>query len=250
MTSRAPCSPNNNTNTTANANTGTVSPTTSYMNGPFAHATPLRDTGAVLCGGPGITQTPKSIRELIYKGGYSKVDKQHIPLSSNTVIGEVLGKYTILSVVSHQNQDISNQSSAQWRRGRKRKEWERTLGRTGMVVGGRLVARGFMVCLCGFVGATQLYAEAVEAGGYDRRKSSMGGLETEERDVASLTFLNCMVLYPVVLLGADPQLNQIIEHKSIVPDYVNDAKTLHIARRVFLEENLKLIAALEKLGHI
>ncbi|KAJ6550682.1 hypothetical protein DFH09DRAFT_925881, partial [Mycena vulgaris] len=71
----------------------------------------------------------------------------------------------------------------------------------------------------------------------------------------SLTFLNCMVLYPVVLLGADPQLNQIIEHKSIVPDYVNGespahAKTLHIARRVFLEENLKLIAALEKLGHI
>ena len=40
----------------------------------------------------------KSVRELIYKRGYGKVDKQRIPLSNNAVIEEALGKYDILSV--------------------------------------------------------------------------------------------------------------------------------------------------------
>lgn len=40
----------------------------------------------------------KSVRELIYKRGYGKVDKQRIPLSNNAVIEETLGKYDILSV--------------------------------------------------------------------------------------------------------------------------------------------------------
>ncbi|KAJ6502364.1 60S ribosomal protein L7 [Mycena sanguinolenta] len=40
----------------------------------------------------------KSIRELIYKRGYGKVDKQRIPLSNNAVIEESLGKYNILCV--------------------------------------------------------------------------------------------------------------------------------------------------------
>ncbi|TFY83709.1 hypothetical protein EWM64_g292 [Hericium alpestre] len=40
----------------------------------------------------------KTVRELIYKRGYGKVDKQRIPLSSNAVIEENLGKYDILSV--------------------------------------------------------------------------------------------------------------------------------------------------------
>ncbi|KAG5354050.1 hypothetical protein C0989_009748 [Termitomyces sp. Mn162] len=40
----------------------------------------------------------KSVRELIYKRGYGKVDKQRIPLSHNGVIEEALGKYDILSV--------------------------------------------------------------------------------------------------------------------------------------------------------
>ncbi|KAG6851266.1 60S ribosomal protein L7 [Arthromyces matolae] len=40
----------------------------------------------------------KSVRELIYKRGYGKVDKQRIPLSHNAVIEEALGKYDILSV--------------------------------------------------------------------------------------------------------------------------------------------------------
>ncbi|EIW75683.1 bifunctional acetylglutamate kinase/N-acetyl-gamma-glutamyl-phosphate reductase [Coniophora puteana RWD-64-598 SS2] len=69
----------------------------------------------------------------------------------------------------------------------------------------------------------------------------------------SLSFLYRLGLYPVVLHGAGPQLNDIIEREGIVPDYIDgirvtDARTLQIARRVFLEENLKLVDALEKLG--
>ncbi|KAJ8079126.1 60S ribosomal protein L7 [Marasmius tenuissimus] len=40
----------------------------------------------------------KSVRELIYKRGYGKVNKQRVPLSNNQVIEESLGQYNILSV--------------------------------------------------------------------------------------------------------------------------------------------------------
>ncbi|TFY72667.1 hypothetical protein EVG20_g347 [Dentipellis fragilis] len=40
----------------------------------------------------------KTVRELIYKRGYGKVNKQRIPLSNNAVIEESLGKFDILSV--------------------------------------------------------------------------------------------------------------------------------------------------------
>ena len=40
----------------------------------------------------------KSVKELIYKRGYGKVNKQRIPLSNNAVIEENLGKYDILCV--------------------------------------------------------------------------------------------------------------------------------------------------------
>lgn len=40
----------------------------------------------------------KSVRELIYKRGYGKVNKQRIPLSDNKIIEEALGKYGILSI--------------------------------------------------------------------------------------------------------------------------------------------------------
>jgi len=38
----------------------------------------------------------KSVRELIYKRGYGKIDKQRIPLTDNTLIEENLGKYGIV----------------------------------------------------------------------------------------------------------------------------------------------------------
>jgi N-acetyl-gamma-glutamyl-phosphate reductase/acetylglutamate kinase len=50
-----------------------------------------------------------------------------------------------------------------------------------------------------------------------------------------------------------PQLNHLLEEAGVEPQYeggirITDAKTLSIARKVFLAENLKLVEALEKLG--
>ncbi|CAG7851818.1 Protein ARG5,6, mitochondrial Contains: RecName: Full=N-acetyl-gamma-glutamyl-phosphate reductase; AltName: Full=N-acetyl-glutamate semialdehyde dehydrogenase; Short=NAGSA dehydrogenase; Contains: RecName: Full=Acetylglutamate kinase; AltName: Full=N-acetyl-L-glutamate 5-phosphotransferase; AltName: Full=NAG kinase; Short=AGK; Flags: Precursor [Serendipita indica DSM 11827] len=83
----------------------------------------------------------------------------------------------------------------------------------------------------------------------------VGGAVLDQLDelALSLSFLYRVGLYPVVLHGAGPQLNEIIESEGVTPDYIDgiritDARTLGIARRVFLEENLKLVTALEKLG--
>ena len=46
----------------------------------------------------------KTIRELVYKRGYGKVNKQRIALSSNQIIEENLGKYGILCI-----EDIVNE---------------------------------------------------------------------------------------------------------------------------------------------
>ncbi|KAJ8442799.1 hypothetical protein Cgig2_016265 [Carnegiea gigantea] len=40
----------------------------------------------------------KSVRELIYKRGYGKVDKQRIALTDNSIVEQVLGKYGIICV--------------------------------------------------------------------------------------------------------------------------------------------------------
>ncbi|CAI9096823.1 OLC1v1033047C1 [Oldenlandia corymbosa var. corymbosa] len=40
----------------------------------------------------------KSVKELIYKRGYGKVDKQRIPLTDNSVIEQVLGKHGIICI--------------------------------------------------------------------------------------------------------------------------------------------------------
>jgi large subunit ribosomal protein L7e len=42
------------------------------------------------------TPNLKSVRELIYKRGYGKVDMQRVPLSDNSVIEKALGKYGII----------------------------------------------------------------------------------------------------------------------------------------------------------
>ncbi|KAI0047888.1 bifunctional acetylglutamate kinase/N-acetyl-gamma-glutamyl-phosphate reductase [Auriscalpium vulgare] len=83
----------------------------------------------------------------------------------------------------------------------------------------------------------------------------IGGAVLEQLDelALSLSFLYRVGLYPVILHGGGPQLNEILEREGVVPDYhegvrITDAKTLQIARRVFLEENLKIVTALEKLG--
>ena len=70
---------------------------------------------------------------------------------------------------------------------------------------------------------------------------------------ASLRNLNQMGLYPVIIHGAGPQLNKLLEQAGVEPSYkegirITDGKTLGIARKLFLEENLKLVEALESWG--
>eukprot|EP00884_Botryococcus_braunii_P021925 jgi/Botrbrau1/8416/Bobra.0237s0036.1 len=40
----------------------------------------------------------KSVKELIYKRGYGKVEKKRVPLTDNAIIEEVLGKYNIICI--------------------------------------------------------------------------------------------------------------------------------------------------------
>ncbi|CAF9906524.1 MAG: hypothetical protein GOMPHAMPRED_004766 [Gomphillus americanus] len=68
-----------------------------------------------------------------------------------------------------------------------------------------------------------------------------------------LEFLNSVGLFPIVVHGAGPQLNKILEAAGVEPQFedgirVTDAKTLALARSLFLEENMKLVSALEDLG--
>jgi acetylglutamate kinase len=69
----------------------------------------------------------------------------------------------------------------------------------------------------------------------------------------SLVFLSEINLYPVIVHGGGPQLNNLLESAGVEPQFeegirVTDAKTLGIARKLFLEENLKLIDRLDELG--
>ena len=82
-----------------------------------------------------------------------------------------------------------------------------------------------------------------------------GAILTEHLQTLSsaLAFLNHVGLYPVVVHGAGPQLNKIIEDSGVEPQFedgirVTDPKTLGIARTLFLEENLRLVEELERLG--
>lgn len=69
----------------------------------------------------------------------------------------------------------------------------------------------------------------------------------------SLLFLYELGLYPIIVHGAGPQLNKNLTDAGIEPQFeegirVTDAKTLGIARKLFLEENLRLINRLDELG--
>ena len=82
-----------------------------------------------------------------------------------------------------------------------------------------------------------------------------GAILTDYIDVlcASLRNLNQMGLFPVIIHGAGPQLNAQLEAAGVQPRYnegirITDGKTLGIARKLFLEENLKLVEALEAWG--
>ena len=82
-----------------------------------------------------------------------------------------------------------------------------------------------------------------------------GAILTEHLQTLSsaLAFLNHVGLYPIVVHGAGPQLNKILEDSGVEPQFeegirITDPKTLGIARALFLEENLKLVEELERIG--
>ncbi|ROT35444.1 N-acetyl-gamma-glutamyl-phosphate reductase [Sodiomyces alkalinus F11] len=69
----------------------------------------------------------------------------------------------------------------------------------------------------------------------------------------NIAFLYEVGLYPVIVHGAGPQLNRLLEEAGVEPEFeegirVTDPKTLTVARRLFLEENMKLVNKLESLG--
>lgn len=68
-----------------------------------------------------------------------------------------------------------------------------------------------------------------------------------------LAFLYHVGLYPIVLHGTGPQINELLEQEGVEPEYedgirVTDDKTMAVVRKCFLEQNLKLVTALEKMG--
>lgn len=82
-----------------------------------------------------------------------------------------------------------------------------------------------------------------------------GAILTDYLDslVEALKQLYDMGLYPVIVHGGGPQLNKLLEDAGIEPEYeegirITDGKTLGIARRLFLHENLKLVQALSERG--
>ncbi|KAF2404236.1 protein arg-6, mitochondrial precursor [Trichodelitschia bisporula] len=69
----------------------------------------------------------------------------------------------------------------------------------------------------------------------------------------ALSQLYHMGLYPVIVHGAGPQLNKLLEAAGVEPEYeegirITDSTTLGVARKLFLEENLKLVEALQARG--
>ncbi|RYP20535.1 hypothetical protein DL766_008168 [Monosporascus sp. MC13-8B] len=82
-----------------------------------------------------------------------------------------------------------------------------------------------------------------------------GAILTEHLDelCSSLAFLYTVGLFPIIVHGAGPQLNKLLEEAGVEPQFeegirVTDGKTLGIARKLFLAENLKLVQRLEQMG--
>lgn len=82
-----------------------------------------------------------------------------------------------------------------------------------------------------------------------------GAIITQQLDelASCLAFLYHVGLYPIVLHGTGPQINELLENEGVEPEYIDgiritDAKTMEVVRKCFLEQNLRLVTALEKMG--
>lgn len=68
-----------------------------------------------------------------------------------------------------------------------------------------------------------------------------------------LAFLYHVGLYPIVLHGTGPQINELLENEGVEPEYIDgiritNPETMKVVRACFLEQNLRLVTALEKMG--
>lgn len=82
-----------------------------------------------------------------------------------------------------------------------------------------------------------------------------GAILTEHLDdfCQSLLVLHQLGLYPVVVHGAGPQLNKLLEDAGVEPQFqegirVTDSKTLSVATKLFYQESLRLSEALNSVG--
>ncbi|CAI5726253.1 unnamed protein product [Peronospora destructor] len=71
--------------------------------------------------------------------------------------------------------------------------------------------------------------------------------------IESLRFMKDTGLFPILVHGAGPQMNDELDKKGVEPQYVGgnrvtDKKTLDIAQKIFIDTNAKLVAALNKAG--
>ncbi len=82
-----------------------------------------------------------------------------------------------------------------------------------------------------------------------------GGILQDELETlaSSLTFLHRVGLYPIVIHGAGPQLNAALAEAGIETERIDGMRVtppeaLEVARKVFQNETLRLVDALEKMG--
>lgn len=82
-----------------------------------------------------------------------------------------------------------------------------------------------------------------------------GAILTEHLNTLCVALSNLyqMGLFPIIVHGAGPQLNKLLEDAGVEPEFeegirITDGKTLGVARKLFLEENLRLVEELEAIG--
>lgn len=82
-----------------------------------------------------------------------------------------------------------------------------------------------------------------------------GAIITQEMPqlAQALSFLYHVGLYPIVLHGTGPQINELLEKEGVEPEYIDgirvtDAATMKVVRSCFLDQNLTLVDALERNG--
>ena len=70
---------------------------------------------------------------------------------------------------------------------------------------------------------------------------------------SSLTFLRQIGLFPIVVHGAGPQLNQTLKNKSVKCEFIDGQRVttpdvLSVAKKTFIQQNLKLASRLQSMG--